>query len=93
MSISQLLNGEKAWADLHVHKLSSTSCSGVATLVAGAATVACPVVSAGSSILLSFKTAAGSPGVLSVGAIVDGVSFDIADSGVTASSVSWVVLN
>lgn len=67
---------------------------GVATLAGGTVTVATTNVTTTSKVLLFRQTLGSSPGVLGVGTIVDGVSFDIDSSaGGDDGDVLWVLVN
>ncbi|MCU1350288.1 MAG: hypothetical protein JWO56_3318 [Acidobacteria bacterium] len=72
--------------------------AGTATLVAGVATVATPFVAAGSIILVSYNTCAGTPGTQLQAKTVDitaGVSFVIRSvgGGSDTSTVNWTIVN
>lgn len=67
---------------------------GTATLVAGTVTVTAPYVSSTSKVMLSRQLLGGTPGHLSVSAIVDGTSFDIdSSSAMDTSDINYVILD
>lgn len=66
--------------------------SGQATLVNGTVIVSSSHAAAGAVIVIANGAPAGIPGELSVGAIVDGVSFEINSSTpLDTSTVNWVI--
>jgi hypothetical protein len=87
----------KAWFFQHIKALegqlsSSTPRRGTAVLVAGAATVALPAVTAASQILLGMVTPGGTPGALFVAAKTPGTGFVInSTSGTDTSVVAYAV--
>lgn len=84
----------KAPFEIDVALNPSTDYCGVATLNSGAVTVSNTVVSTNSIILVTFKGAFGhgpSNG-LYIDNIVDGVSFDIMDSGSVSGDVCWFIV-
>lgn len=67
--------------------------SGTATLVNGTVTINTKAVHSNTLIQLSTKTVSGTPGILSVGTIVNGTSFIInSSSGTDNSSVTWQII-
>ena len=69
-----------------------TALTGQAVLVAGSVVVACPVVTAGSRILLTSQVPGGTPGWLQVSARAAGTSFTITSSSSTdTSTVGYAV--
>lgn len=66
---------------------------GIATLVAGAATVVLAEIAAGAIVMLTHETFGGTPGLLSY-AVSAGVGFDIASANAgDTSTVAWVAWN
>lgn len=67
--------------------------SGIATLSSGTVTVSSAEVNSSSEVFLTYKSTSGVQGVLSVGTIVDGVSFVIESSSESDNStVTWGVV-
>jgi hypothetical protein len=67
---------------------------GVATLVAGTATITTAAAATGMVVMLSHNAPGGDIGILVLGAIVAGVSFVInSSSPADTSTVSWMILS
>lgn len=74
--------------------LQANNLSGSAVLVAGTVTVTNTQIQAASNVVLSVKTIGGTPGTLSLGAIVAGTSFVInSSSGTDTSTVTWQIIS
>lgn len=72
--------------------LVDTSLSGVATLVAGAATIANSLVDANSIIQVTYSGNPTTPGHLYITSIVNNTSFDIMSTEATAGDVFWTLV-
>ncbi len=65
---------------------------GIATLVAGSATISTTAVATASKILYSRRIAGGTLGHLAIANIVNGVSFDIvSNNALDISTVTWEI--
>ena len=85
-----LSNGTK----FNVDALGGNAIVGQATLVAGSVTVNTTSVTGSSEIIICRRTIGGTPGVLDIGAVAAGVSFDIdSDSNMDTSTVTWFIIN
>ena len=70
------------------------SCVGTTPLVGGTALITTDQVASTSLIFLTNASPAGTPGILSYGSIIDGVSFVINSTSATdTSSVNWWIIN
>lgn len=71
----------------------ANSTAGVATLVAGTATVSTSQIVSSDLVFVTRKVVAGTLGELYIGNITDGVSFDIRSASLTeTSTISWVII-
>lgn len=79
---------------LTAQKTGSAPICGLATLVAGAATVATTAVVSGDVIQLTRQASGGTLGHLNYGSIISGTSFVIgSSSGTETSTIAWTIVH